>query len=202
MKVCIYCRVSTDKQELEQQIAACKRFCDYRGFEVGAVYSEIVSGAKAKRPQYLKMVQDLRNYKYDGVVVFRLDRLGRNSREILFLVDELANKGIDLFSVHENLDTTTAIGRAMRDILIILAQLERDQIADATRQRLAALKAQGKKLGRPKAASEGQVKKILQLANGGKSPHQIAKQVRLSYGTVWNIVKKGGAYCELNLQAN
>jgi len=202
MKVCIYCRVSTDKQELEQQIAACKRFCDYRGFEVGAVYSEIVSGAKAKRPQYLKMVQDLRNYKYDGVVVFRLDRLGRNSREILFLVDELANKGIDLFSVHENLDTTTAIGRAMRDILIILAQLERDQIADATRQRLAALKAQGKKLGRPKAASEGQVKKILQLANGGKSPHQIAKQVRLSYGTVWNIVKKGGSYCELNLQAN
>lgn len=49
MKVAIYSRVSSNKQELSQQIAACKKFCDYRGFEVGAIYSEIVSGAKAKR---------------------------------------------------------------------------------------------------------------------------------------------------------
>lgn len=91
---CIYCRVSSDKQELDQQIAACKTFCDYRGFEVGAIYSEIVSGAKAKRPQYLQMVKDLRAYKYDGVVVFGLDRLGRNAKELALLVDELEGKGI------------------------------------------------------------------------------------------------------------
>jgi site-specific DNA recombinase len=94
MKVCLYCRVSSEQQELEQQIAACRRFCDYRGFEVIAIYYEIVSGAKAKRPQYLQMVKELRAYKYDGVVIFRLDRLGRNARELALLVDEVEGKGV------------------------------------------------------------------------------------------------------------
>lgn len=145
---CIYYRVSSDKQELDQQITACKRFCDYRGFEVRAIYSKIVSGAKAKRPQYLQMVKDLRAYKYDGVVVFRLDRLGRNARELALLVDELEGKGIKIFSVNESFDTSTAIGRAMRELIYIFAQLEREQIGEATKQRLAAVKAKGKRTTR------------------------------------------------------
>jgi DNA invertase Pin-like site-specific DNA recombinase len=202
MRICLYCRVSSDKQELDQQIVACKRFCDYRGFEVAAVYSETVSGAKAKRPQYLQMLKDLRAYKYDGVVVFRLDRLGRNARELALLVDELENKGIKVFSVNESFDTSTAIGRAMRELIYIFAQLEREQIAEATRQRLSAIKAQGKKLGRPKVASKSQIDKVLLLASAGKPPSQIVKQVRLSYGTVWNIINNRGVYSEPNLQTD
>ena len=192
MKVCIYCRVSSDSQELDQQIAACKRFADYRGFEVAAIYSE-VGGAKAKRPQYLQMVKDLRDYKYDGVVVFRLDRLGRNARELALFIDELENKGIKVFSVNESFDTSTAIGRAMRELIYIFAQLEREQISEATRQRLQALKAQGVKLGQ-KPKSRVQVKRVRQLHAQGLSLRQIAKNASLSYGTVYNIVKRRGYY--------
>jgi DNA invertase Pin-like site-specific DNA recombinase len=193
MRVCLYCRVSSDKQELEQQIAACKRFADYRGFEVAATYSEVVSGAKAKRPQYLQMVKDLRAYKYDGVVIFRLDRLGRNARELALLVDELENKGIKVFSVNESFDTSTALGRAMRELIYIFAQLEREQIAEATKQRLAAIKAQGKRLGQ-KPASPYQVKRVKELRAKGLSLRQIAKNSSLSYGTVYNIVNRKGYY--------
>lgn len=196
MKVCIYARISTNTQELDQQIAACERFCQYRGFEIAHVYSEIVSGAKAKRPRYLEFIADVRQLKYEGVVVFRFDRLGRNSREIIFLVDELANKGIELFSVSESLDTTTSLGRAMRDILIILAQLEREQIAEATRQRLAAKKNAGEKLGRPKAASPWQIEKVRKLHAEGMSLNAIRKQMHLGFGTVRNIIEKLGAYSE------
>lgn len=195
MRVVIYCRVSSDKQELGQQVAACKRFCDYRGFEIATIYSEIMSGAKAKRPQYLQMVSELRAYKYDSVVVFRLDRLGRNARELALLVDELEGKGIKVFSVNESFDTSTAIGRAMRELIYIFAQLEREQIGEATKQRLAAVKAQGKKLGR-KPASPYQIKRVRELKAQGQSLRQIARNSSLSYGTIYNIVNQKGCYAD------
>jgi len=178
---------------LEQQLAACQRFCEYRGYEVTEIYQEIVSGAKAKRPEYLRLVADLRSLKYDGVVVFRLDRLGRNARELALLVDELENKGIKVFSVHESFDTSTALGRAMRELIYVFAQLEREQIGEATKQRLAALKAQGKRLGR-KPASAAQVRRVRQLRADGLSLRQIAKNASLSYGTVFNIINGKGTY--------
>ena len=193
MKVCIYCRVSTSSQELEQQRESCKKFGDYRGFEVGAIYSEIVGGATAKRLQYFQMVKDLRAYKYDGVIVFRLDRLGRNARELALLIDELEGKGVKVFSVNESFDTSTAIGRAMRELIYIFAQLEREQIGEATRQRLAAVKAQGKRLGQ-KPASAYQVRKIKRLYQQNLSLRQIAKQTHLSHVTVYNIVNQKGFY--------
>jgi len=193
MRVAVYCRVSSQSQELEQQEAACRRLCEYREYDVGEVYSEIISGAKSKRPEYQRLVADLRALRYDGVVVFRLDRLGRNARELALLVDELENKGIKVLSVHENFDTTTALGRAMRELIYIFAQLEREQIGEATKQRLAALKAQGKRLGR-KPASAAQVRRVRQLRAEGFSLREIARNSSLSYGTVSNILKEQGAY--------
>src|ERR1035437_6835206 len=150
MKVAIYARVSTDRQEMEQQILACRRFCEYRQLEVGEIFSETISGTKLSRPEYARMVQSLRSYQYDGVVVFRIDRLGRNSRELFLLFDELQAKGIEVFSINEQLDTTTPIGKFARDLLCLLAELERSQLSEATKHRLAALKNMGKKLGRPR----------------------------------------------------
>jgi len=193
MKVVIYCRVSTDEQELEQQIGACKRFAEYKGFEVVTIYSERVSGAKAKRLEYIKLVKELRGGKYDGVVVFRLDRLGRNARELALLIDEMENRGIKVLSVNESFDTSTAIGRAMRELIYIFAQLEREQIGEATKQRLAAIKAQGKRLGQ-KPVSKYTLKKVQELAAKDISYRQIAKQMHISHMTVYNILNKKGYY--------
>lgn len=193
MKAIIYARVSTDSQEIEQQISACRRFCEYKKFEVAEVITDKMSGANSKRPGYLLLVEQLRGFKYDGVVVFRLDRLGRNSRELALLIDELEGKGIKVLSVNEQFDTSTAIGRAMREIICVFAQLEREQIGEATKQRLAAVKAMGKSLGR-KPASRYQIKHVLSLRNQGLSYDAITEATHLSKGTVYAVVNRRGAY--------
>lgn len=202
MKVAIYARVSTDGQELEQQLMACQRFCDFKQFTVARVYSEIVSGAKSKRPQYLAMLNDLRAHKYDGVVVFRLDRLGRNSRELALLIDELENKDIKVLSVCESFDTSNAIGRAMREIIIVFAQLEREQIGEATKQRLSALKAMGKRLGR-KPLTRNQVATIRTMRAVEKlSIPKIAKRTSVSFGTVHAVINNRGVYADTQKYPN
>jgi DNA invertase Pin-like site-specific DNA recombinase len=151
---------------------------------VAHVFSEKVSGAKTGRPEYQAMVKGLRSGEYDGVVVFRIDRLGRNSREIMLLFDELDSKGIKVFSINENLDTTTAMGRAMRDLICVFAQLEREQISEATKHRLTALKNLGKKLGRPEVVSAELRGRMQELKNAGKSIRAISQVVGIKRSTV------------------
>jgi DNA invertase Pin-like site-specific DNA recombinase len=100
------------------------------------------------------MLQAIRAGEYEAIVCFRFDRLGRNVRDLLELFAELENRNVEVISVNENLDTTTPIGRAMRGFILQLAQLERESISEATKQRLAALKANGMKLGRPAGSKD------------------------------------------------
>ena len=158
MKVAIYCRVSTDKQELEQQIESCKKFCEYKQFEY-ELFKDIGSGKNFKRKDFLTMLDRIRKREFEGVVVFRFDRIGRNAREVVTLFEEFENKGIQVFSLNENIDTTSPIGKAIRDIIIRLAQLERENISEATKQRLQALKNMGKKLGRPSGSKDKKERK-------------------------------------------
>ena len=192
MKVCVYARVSTTKQELEHQEASCRRLCEYKEFEVIKVYSERISSSK-ERPEYLQCVKDLRTGLYDGVVVFRLDRLGRTAREMSFLVEELEKRGIKVLSVTENFDTDTIMGRAMREIMFVLNQMERDNIGEATSIRLQALKADGIRLGQ-KPLSDYQVNKIRELADQGLSCRKIAQQMQLSKTAAYNVVHQKGYY--------
>lgn len=153
MKVAIYNRISTDQQKLEQQLESCKKFCEFKNFEIGGVYTDIGSGKDFfNRPNFMILINELRAFKYEGIVVFRFDRLGRNTVECIKFFDEFESKGIHIFSLNENIDTSTAMGRAIRDFIIRLAQLERENISEATKQRLQALRNMGKILGRPKGS--------------------------------------------------
>ncbi len=159
-KYAIYTRVSTDQQQLEQQIESCKKFCEFKGFKNYDVFFDIGSGKDFfKRPGLEKLIQKCRNYEYNGIILFRFDRFGRNARECAMLFEELENRGIEIYSIHENFDTSTPIGRAIRDIILRLAQLERENISEATKQRLEALRNLGKKLGRPKGSKDKKPRK-------------------------------------------
>lgn len=153
VKIAIYCRVSTDQQELEQQIISCTKFCEYKQFEY-TIFKDIGSGKNMNRPQFLDMLNRIRKHEFGGIVVFRFDRLGRNAREVVTLFEEFETKGIQVFSLNENIDTTSPIGKAIRDIIIRLSQLERENISAATKQRLQALSNMGKKLGRPSGSKD------------------------------------------------
>lgn len=188
--VCIYARVSTGSQELEQQTEACRRYCEYKKFNVVKVYEDFGSGKSYRsRPGFVDMLKDIRAMKYDSVVVFRLDRLFRNVVEAVNMIQEWDNKGVRIHSINENLDTSTAIGKAMRDIILVLAQLERENIAEATRARLQALKDSGKKLGRP-TISDFQQEQIMRYYQRGWSYRKIADKMRVKKSTVCKYVNK------------
>lgn len=155
MKVAIYARVSTDRQDYEQQVSSCKKYCEVKGWNVKDVdvYKEKQSSTKA-RPVWDEVLRFARKGKYQVIIVYRLDRAWRSSRQFIMDFDNLSARGCSVISVMEGLDPTTAIGRAMMTILVALAELERENISEATKQRLQALKNLGKTLGRPKGSKD------------------------------------------------
>ena len=181
-KTAIYCRVSTEQQELEQQLQACRRFCEAKGWQVAAEFAEIGSGKNFARPQFQALLKQLRAGAFQSLVVFRFDRLGRNSREVALLFDELERRGVTVASLNENLDTSSPIGRAMREIILVLAQLERENISEATKQRLQALKNLGKKLGRKPREFDAAL--AFQMRQAGQSWRKLAVAMHCPQSTV------------------
>jgi len=161
MNVAIYVRVSTDKQELEQQEQSCIKFCEIKGFDTYEVFREKMSTRK-ERPVLNDMLRRARRGEFDIIIVFRLDRAWRSSRQFIMDFDSLQARDVSVISVMEGLDPTTPIGKAMMTILVALAELERENISLATKQRLQALKNLGKQLGRPK----GSVDKVKRKKGG------------------------------------
>ena len=93
MNVAVYCRVSTEGQSLEQQVKACEDFCNYKLWKFD-VFAEVGSGKDFKRPKFYEMLQGLRQNKFQAVVCFRLDRLGRNTRDLLDFFEEMKNRKV------------------------------------------------------------------------------------------------------------
>lgn len=169
MKTAIYARVSTDTQDYKQQIDSCIRYCEIKGWD-SEVFQETMSSTK-DRPVWNLILLKARDGKINNIVVFRLDRAWRSSRQFIMDFEALANKGVNVISVMEGLDPTTAMGKAMMTILIALAELERVNISIATKQRLQALKNMGKTLGRPKGSKDGKLRRksgyLMRYANKG-----------------------------------
>jgi DNA invertase Pin-like site-specific DNA recombinase len=101
MKAAIYARVSTFDQEPENQLAELRRYADARGWTATAYVDKGVSGAKDKRPALDQLVADARRRRFDVLVVWRLDRLGRNLRHLILLLDELNAVGVAFVSLGE-----------------------------------------------------------------------------------------------------
>ena len=150
MKAAIYARVSTFDQEPENQLAELRRYADARGWTATAYVDKGVSGAKDKRPALDQLVADARRRRFDVLVVWRLDRLGRNLRHLILLLDELNAVGVAFVSLGEGIDTATPAGRLQLHILGAIAEFERARIQERVRAGLARVRAQGRTLGRPR----------------------------------------------------
>jgi DNA invertase Pin-like site-specific DNA recombinase len=142
-----YARVSTPEQNGDLQHAALTAAgCDRIFTDQG------VSGTRASRPELDKLLDHLR--KGDEVVVWKLDRLGRNTRNLLALIDDLERRGVHFCSVTEGISTTGPMGKAMLTVMSAFAQLERDRLAERTRAGMAAAAELGRKAGRRKVTSQ------------------------------------------------
>src|SRR5688572_13110858 len=151
MKVAIYARVSTTDQTCENQLLELRRYADARGWTVTREYvDEGVSGAKERRPALDSLVKDAKRRRFDVLVCWRLDRLGRNLRHLVTLLEDLQAVGVSFVSLGEGIDCTTPAGKLQLHILAALAEFERERIRERVLAGLARAKAQGKRLGRPR----------------------------------------------------
>lgn len=151
MRAAIYARVSTFDQQPENQLAELRRFVAARGWSpAGEHVDHGISGAKERRPALDAMRTDAKRRRFDVLVVWRLDRLGRNLKHLVTLLDELQALGIAFVSLAEGIDATTPAGRLQMHILAAIAEFERGRIRERVMAGLARARAQGRRLGRPK----------------------------------------------------
>lgn len=151
----IYSRKSkfTGKGEsIENQIELCKnQLLNKYGQDIEnkiLIYQdEGFTGYNTNRPQFQQMMEDIRSKKIKAIIVYRLDRISRNVSDFCILKDELAKYNVDFYSITENFDTSSPMGRAMLMITSVFAQLERDTIAERIRDNMYELAKTGRWLG-------------------------------------------------------
>lgn len=150
MRVAIYARVSTNEQTADNQLLELRRYVEARAWSVHAEFvDQGVSGARETRPALDALLRDAKRRRFDCVVCWRLDRLGRNLKHLVTMLDELQGLGIAFVSLGEGIDCTTPAGKLQLHILAALAEFERGRIRERVMAGLQRAKAQGKRLGRP-----------------------------------------------------
>lgn len=176
-----YARVSTKDQSLNMQIEALKQSGCVQIFE------EIASGAKTARPVLDEVMRNLR--EGDTLVIWKLDRLGRNLAHLIHLTNKLIEKKVGLISLNDPIDTSTAQGRMIFGIFATLAEFERELIRERTQAGLKSARARGRKGGRPKGLTQAAIEKSLiaeTLYRSGNIPvKKIAEQLGISKTTLY-----------------
>ncbi|MBI4370198.1 MAG: recombinase family protein, partial [Elusimicrobia bacterium] len=154
----IYTRKSTDENlnsdftSLDSQREYCQSFIKSREGEGWGIYPEAYndpgfSGGNMDRPALKKLLADAKQKKFQAVVCYKYDRLSRNTKDFLHVLDIFDKHGVAFVSVTQPIDTTSSVGRLMRSILMDFAQFEREMISERTRDKLAAMARKGKRTG-------------------------------------------------------
>jgi DNA invertase Pin-like site-specific DNA recombinase len=188
-RAAIYARVSTDSQTVENQIRGLRQIAERRGWEVVEVYTDAgISGAKgrAQRPGLDQMMKDASRRKFDIVMSWAIDRLGRSLIDLLGSIQHLEAVGVDLYLDQQSIDTTTPMGKLVFQITGAFAEFERSMIQQRIRAGLKRAVAQGTKLGRPKVDRALERKAQRQLEKG-VGILKVAKTLGLGTGTVQRI---------------
>jgi DNA invertase Pin-like site-specific DNA recombinase len=188
--VAIYTRVSTDHQTAENQERELREIADRMGWNVVEVYTDNgVSGAKprAERPAFDALCKDAARRRFDMIMAWSVDRLGRSLQDLVAFLSELHALGVDLFLHQQGVDTTTPAGKALFQMMGVFAEFERAIIQERVKSGLERARAQGKRLGRP-ATDPRKVQAISEgLRAGGVGIIKLAKLHGVGVGTVQRI---------------
>ncbi len=190
-RAAVYLRVSTDGQTTDNQLLELKKAAEHAGWEIVDVYEDKgISGAKGreKRPGFDRLCKDATRRKFDVVMSWSVDRLGRSLQDLVGFLSELHSVGVDLFLFQQGLDTTTPAGKAMFQMMGVFAEFERAMISERVKAGLNRAKADGKTLGR-RPTSQAKVKKIMDAKAEGLSIRKIAAEVGVSRSVVHSILQ-------------
>lgn len=185
-RVVLYARVSTlDKQNPEMQLAELRDYAARRGLQVVGEHVDRCSGAKDKRPSLDKIMALARLRSIDGVIVWKLDRLGRSLRHLVNTLAEWDALGVTFTSLHDQVDLSTPQGKLMFQIIGAMAEFERSLIRERVRAGLQQARCKGTRLGRPTRVwldkTEPQVRR---LRSEGKSWQHVSQLTRIPVGTL------------------
>ncbi len=189
-RAAIYLRVSTKGQTTDNQLRELQDVADRSGWDVVEIYEDHgISGSKGRedRPAFNKLLKDATRRKFDVVMVWSVDRLGRSLQELVRFLEEVHSLNIDLFLHRQGIDTTTAGGKALFGMMGVFAEFERAMIQERVKAGLERAKAAGVRLGRPPVPSATK-NKVLAARDQGISYRAIARDVGLSVGKVHEIV--------------
>ena len=188
MKIAIYARVSTDKQDTENQGLQLREFAKKQAWSIVHEYVDHESGAKSDRQQFQKMLADASRRKFDIILFWSLDRLSREGAlKTLQYLNQLESYGVGFRSFTEQyLDSTGLFRDAVISILATIARQERIRRAERTKAGLARVKAAGRILGRPKVIT-AQPADVAHLRSAGHSYRHIGRQLGISLRSVQRL---------------
>lgn len=177
-----YARVSTVDQNLEIQLSALKQ----AGCE--KIYREKISGAQRQRPELLRLLDHLRSG--DTVIVWKLDRLARSTRDLLEIADVIRTAKAAFQSLSEPwANTTTHAGKMIMTVFAGIAEFERDLIRERTGAGRIAAQARGVQFGRPQKLNDEQRLLALRLLQEGKSVSEVAKTFKVHGATIYRLIE-------------
>ena len=190
-KIAIYCRVSTSQQDTETQVNECRAYAERCGYEVVKVYQDKISGVTGKedRPELTLLLQDAFTRKFDAVVVYSIDRIGRSLKHCLDILESLKAHRTDFISIRQQIDTSSPTGQLIFNIFACLASYERTMILERTALGRERAKARGVKFGRKSKMNDSVAEAVRLLREKGAGIKDIAKSLQIGVGTVYKALK-------------
>ena len=191
MKVVKYQRVSTNNQDVENQTDSIDKQIQLMGWDLVGEYKEIESGMKSKdhRPQLRKLLEDSRKRRFQRVIVYSLDRLGRSVVDVINTINELEEVGVNIFVVKNSIDTSTQQGKLFTYFCSIFGEMERDMILSRQSNSIERLREKNQKWGKGKLLSQSQREKIVELKEQGYSYRKIKDILGISLGNISYTLK-------------
>ena len=193
-KVAIYARVSTKGQELENQLAELSAACVRNDWQVVSVFTDYgISGAKgrAARKGLDDLLRAVVRREIDQVCVWSIDRLGRSLRELIDFLDELREKGCDLYVHKQAIDTNTPSGKMLFQMLGVFAEFEREIMRERIIAGQQRARAQGRRIGRRSVIDESLQARAARLRSDGHSLRDIGGRLNVSAATVLKALVAG-----------
>jgi DNA invertase Pin-like site-specific DNA recombinase len=191
-RAAIYLRVSRDEQTTENQRIALAKVAGHRNWVIAQTYEDQgISGAKGReqRPAFDQMLKDAVRRRFDVLMVWSIDRLGRSVLHVANALAELDAAGVALYSDQQAIDSTTPMGRAMIQMASVFGEQERQIIRSRVKAGLDRVRQQGKKLGRPRVSPkvESAIRMHLRAGNGIL---KVARIVGCGSGTVQRVKRE------------
>ncbi len=155
--IAIYARTSMADQNADTQLLALRDYCRRMNYEILDEYVDNgFSGKDTNRPQFERLLNDVRSQRINCVIVYKLDRIGRSLQHLITLFSEFKSKGIEFISMTQNINTDTPEGKMFWQMLGVFAEYERELIVARTKSGLDRARKQGKTLGRPKGKKDSE----------------------------------------------